>query len=411
MKKVWIGMLSSALLITAWTVMGMGMGVESSGQVEGSNRDKKAWVGSWTASPQFPSGEAAEGVSNRTVRMILRPHLEGDRVRVRLSNVFGEGPVTFGAASIAVVWKDAATVPGSQRVLTFNGKRSVTLEAGQSVQSDPVRFAVSRERDVAVNVFVEGDSGSITWHRMAKQTSFLSEKGNFTQDHHPHPFIKRTGSWYWVTGLDVLAPEGTGGIVCLGDSITDGAGSTSGANARYPDFLSDRLYAEGISHGVMNAGISGNKILRDDPIYGPRALDRFQRDVLDQPGVTHVIVLEGINDIGHAPGERDPAAIISGLRQLITQAHDRGLKIVGGTLPPFGGADYYTEEGNTVRRQVNEWIRNSGEFDGVIDFDAALRDPQQPHRLLPEYDSGDHLHPSDAGYRRMAEEVDLTLFQ
>lgn len=417
-KRVWIGILLLVLFLAAWGVVGVD-GEEKGNQsqmqsvavAEADRPPTKSWVGAWTASPQYPTGEAQEGVSNRTVRMIVRPHLDGDRVRIRLSNTFGEGPVTFKRAVMAEVLAGAATVSDSQQRLTFDGKKSITLKPGQTVVSDPVRFAVSRERDVAVSLYVEGESGPITWHRLAKQTSYISEEGDFAADNRPDSFTRRTYSWYWVTGLDVLASAGTGAIVCMGDSITDGAGSTSGANARYPDFLSQRLHAAGVAWGVMNAGISGNKILRDDPVYGPRALDRFQRDALDQSGVTHVILLEGINDIGHAPGERNPEAIIAGMRQMINQAHERGLKIYGGTLTPFGGADYYTEEGNLVRRQVNHWIRTSDEFDGVIDFDAALRDPERPNRLLPLYDSGDHLHPSDAGYQRMAEEVDLSLFQ
>ncbi|PTM56494.1 SGNH/GDSL hydrolase family protein [Desmospora activa] len=418
MKRVWIGMFLSVLLITAWAMVttdkrseATGVEIQYVAEAKAEQPPQKTWVGSWAASPQYPSAEATEGVSNQTVRMIVRPHLNGDRVRIRLSNTFGERPVTFEEGYIADVLDGATTVPSSQRQLRFNGRKSITLAAGQSIMSDPVRFAVSREQDVAISLYVKGESGPITWHRLAKQASYISEEGNFSTDHRSDPFIRRTYSWYWITGLDVLAPTDTVGIVCMGDSITDGAGSTSGANARYPDFLSQRLQAEGLSWGVMNAGISGNKILRDDPVYGPKALDRFQRDVLDQSGVTHVILLEGINDIGHTPGERNPDAIISGMRQMITQAHDRGLKIYGGTLTPYGGADYYTEEGNLVRRQVNHWIRTSGEFDGVIDFDAALRDPERPNRMLPVYDSGDHLHPSDAGYRRMAEEVNLQLFQ
>jgi lysophospholipase L1-like esterase len=407
MRRVGMIVLLSALLIFAWVVMGM---EKSASQVEGSQPAPESWVGSWTASPQYPSGEALQGVSDRTVRMILRPHLEGDQVRVRFSNAYGDRAVVFGAASIAVGSQEAATVPATQRTLTFNGKRYVRLEAGESLLSDPVAFAVSRNQNLAVSLYVKGESGPVTWHRLAKQTSYISEEGNFTTDHRSDPFVRRTEAWYWITGLDVKTSGEVVGVVCLGDSITDGAGSTPDANARYPDVLSDRLQAQKVVAGVMNAGISGNKILRDDPVYGPRALDRFQRDVLEQPGVTHVIILEGINDIGHPPGERDPAAIISGLRQMIAQARDHGLKVYGGTLTPFGGANFYSEEGNAVRLQVNEWIRTSGEFDGVIDFDAALRDPQHPNILREEYDSGDHLHPSDAGYRRMAEEVDLTLF-
>ncbi|MFD1427634.1 lysophospholipase L1-like esterase [Kroppenstedtia sanguinis] len=403
MKKILIGV--AALIWGIWAAFHWDAQEEAE-----AVKPEPPWMGVWMASHQEPSGEALKGVENRTLRQIIHPHLDGKKVRIRLSNQFGQQPVTFQDIYIGKVEEGAALLPHTNNRVTFGGKESVTIEPGMTAHSDPLRFQVKAGEDLAVSLYVPGESGPISWHRLAKQRSYISGPGNYATQTEPGAFTQSIQAWYWLTGIDVIPhPQTTGGIVTLGDSITDGAGSTHSTNYRYPDILSVRLRQEGIRMSVMNAGISGNKIRRDDPVYGPSALSRLERDVLRQPGVTDVILLEGINDIGHPPSD-DAEHIIAGLKQIIAQAHKRGLNIYGGTLLPYKGAYYYTEEGNVQRKKVNEWIRTSGAFDGVFDFERILRDPADPDRLHPAYDSGDHLHPNDAGYRAMAETVNLDRF-
>lgn len=405
MKKALIG--AAALIWVIWAAFHWDTREEAE-----AVKPEKPWMGVWTASQQEPSGEALEGVENRTLRLIIHPHLDGKKVRIRLSNQFGRQPVTFRDIYIGKVEEGAALLPRTNTRVTFGGKETVTIEPGMTAHSDPLRFKVEAGEDLAVSLYVPGESGPVSWHRLAKQRSYISGPGNHAAETEPGAFTQPIQAWYWLTGVDVIPhPRTTGGIVTLGDSITDGAGSTHSTNHRYPDVLSVRLRQEGIRMSVMNAGISGNKIWRDDPVYGPSALNRLERDVLSQPGVTDVILLEGINDIGHTPHDYDAEHIIAGLKRIIDQAHERGLNIYGGTLLPYKGANYYTEEGNATRKKVNEWIRTAGAFDGVFDFERILRDPADPDRLHPAYDSGDHLHPNDAGYRAMAETVNLDRFR
>ncbi|MFC4077623.1 SGNH/GDSL hydrolase family protein [Salinithrix halophila] len=409
MKK-WkrMALLLLGAVLAGWLVNGLIPGE----QVEGYEPKRESWVGAWAAAHQYPSGAAQVGVENQTVRLLLRPHLDGDKVRIRLSNAYGEKPVTFKEVTIAVAGEGASLIPGTTRKVTFSGKRSVMLPVGQEIQSDPISMKVSRDENLAVSLYVPKASGAVSWHRVAKQTSYISIPGNHSRETNATSFVTPITSWFWLSGVDVIPVDETeNAVVAIGDSITDGVGSTTNTNRRYPDFLSERLRARGIPLSVLNAGISGNKVLRDDPVYGPKALDRFEQDVLNQPGVSHVILLEGINDIGHTPHNYDAQSIIRGYRQLIDMAHQNDVRIYLGTLLPYKGATYYTKEGEATRRQVNEWIRNSGAPDGVIDFERAIRDPADPNRLRPAYDSGDHLHPSDAGYRTMADVVNLNWFQ
>lgn len=385
-----------------------------------STRHKNGhWIGTWSASPQQPHGEGVShrGFNNETVRMIVHPHLSGKAIRLKFSNAFGENPLTIGKVTVAKTKKGSHIRPGTLRDVTFGGTESITVPAGARALSDPVKLPVSYGEDLTVSVYFAGETGPSTWHRLSRQTSYISTSGDHTAELKGDAYKTEVEGWFYLEAVDVLAqPSVKGAIVTLGDSITDGHSSTLNANHRWPDYLAERIQRQGKGrqYSVLNSGISGNKILRDSPVYGVNALARLDRDVLTQSGATHVILLEGINDIGHEPHTFDANKIIAGMKQIVDQVHASGLKVYGGTLTPFEGTTiegYYTEEGEQTRQEVNRWIRTGGYFDGVIDFDKALRDPENPLRLKPEFDSGDHLHPNDKGYKAMAEAVNLSLFK
>ena len=380
------------------------------------------WVATWGASPMSATsvpGSTNAGFSNQTVRHVAHISAGGERVRVRLSNAFGSTPLIIGAAHIALHGGGASIVAGSDMPLTFGGYTSVTIPAGALMLSDPVRMAVPALADLVVSIYVPATTGPTTWHQLGQQTTYISSPGDFTASV-TMPVASTSQSRFWLAAVEVSAAERIGAVATIGDSITDGYASTPDANRRWPDYLSQRLNSRPGHRkmAVLNQGISGNRVLHD--IFGPNALARFDRDVLSQAGVTHVVVLEGINDLG-LPGSFLPVSetvsaneIIVGLSQLAERAHEKGLKIFAGTLTAFEGtifAGYFTPEKEIKRQAVNYWIRTNKVFDGVIDFDLATRDPANPTRLLPAYDSGDHLHPNDAGYKAMADFVDLTLFR
>ena len=393
----------------------------SCGDSDSSGASGSHWVGSWSASP---SDADNQGFNNQTLRMILTPHLAGSTLRVHLSNRFGLQPVAVDRVSIAQRQSGASLVPGSSRSLTFGGEPSVTLPAGADVVSDPVRFTVAPFVDLAVSLYVPGVTGPATEHFTARQTSYLTglTTGDRSADDDGAAFIGTTTSWYFVAGIDVMAPSGVAAVVAFGDSITDGFQGQGSpifpnpegldANVRYPDFLQHRLLAIGRARSVLNAGISGNRILHDGtvtPAFGPRALSRLAVDAISQAGVTDVIILEGINDIGQIP-RASATDIIAGLQQLVEQLHMARLNVLVGTLTPAGGTQggfYGSAEAEDTRQAVNTWIRSSGVADGVVDFDAAVRDPQDPRRINPAYDGSDHLHFNPAGYEAMADAVNL----
>ncbi len=373
------------------------------------------WVGTWAASPMDVTNDKTPvGVTDQTLREIVRVSLGGSTVRVVLTNEFGTNLLTIGAASVAL------RVGGSEvqaaTPLTFNGLASVVIPAGALAVSDPVALKLAALSDLAISLFIpKQEIVTITQHTLARQTNYVAEGNHViakTLDD-----AREFGTWRFVKGVEVLASEGSGAIVTLGDSITDGAQSTGDANARWPDVLAKRLQAnkETAKLGVLNEGISGNRLLHEK--YGPAALARFDRDVLSQNGVRYLIVLEGINDIGRTvqplhPG--DPvttAQLLFALEQIIDRAHAHGIKVYGATLTPYRSAKYASAEGELMRQAENAFIRSSGKFDGVIDFDKATRDPANPPELLPANDSGDHLHPADAGYKVMGESIDLKLFE
>jgi lysophospholipase L1-like esterase len=334
---------------------------------------------------------------------------------VVLSNVFGTAPIELGAAHVALRDKESGIIGQSVKALTFGGNAAATVLPGAIVVSDPVDLAVPPVSDLVVDVFVPGELGSgpsaLTVHNGAGQTNYVSAPGNHSGVA-ALPVASQANVWMLLARVEVLAPASTMALVAFGDSITDGARSTPDINARWPDVLARRLAARrGAQVAVLNAGISGNRVLGDGA--GISALARFDKDVLMQTGVTHVVVMEGINDIGVARNNPSPSAadLIAGHKQLIERARARGLKIYGATLTPFDGAAYFTPEGEAKRQALNDWIRTSKAYDGVIDFDRVTRDPAAPSKFLPAYDSGDHLHPGDAGYKAMGEAVDLALFE
>ena len=382
------------------------------------------WIVTWSASQSWmdarPAAGTPDGVPtyvNRTIREIVHTTLGGDSVRVRLSNEYGDRPLVIGDARVARRAGGANTGAGSDRALTFGGQAAVTIGAGATVVSDPIAYHVPALSDLVVSLYLPDSARTSTRHPLGLQTTYVSGAGDFAA---ATAFAADTTfhSWVFLSGVDVTNAQAASAIVTIGNSITDGYASTPDESRRWPDVLAQRLLTTPGAPvmSVANAGISGNRVL--NPGAGPSALARFGRDVLLQPGVRDVIIMESINDIGWANFSRNPddsvsaAAIIFGLSQLAERARERGLVVYGATLTPFEGSEpYYSAASEAKRQAVNAWIRTSGVFDGVIDFDAVMRDPSHPARFLPAYDSGDHLHPGDAGYRAMAESIDLGLFR
>jgi lysophospholipase L1-like esterase len=374
------------------------------------------WVGTWTAAPA-PS-EAGQSFNNQTVRMNPRVSIGGETLRVRVSNAYGNGKLVIGAAYVGIRDQGPRMMPGTERKLTFGGAESTTIAAGALVISDSIRLEVKPLADLAISLYLPDEIGpgfQITG-RYARQTNYISPPGNFASDV-KMPVGKITDEWFFVSGVDVLAAHDTGGIVTFGDSITDANISTHDAYCRWPDQLARRLIARsGRPFAVMNQGLGGNRILHD--LRGDSGLRRFDRDVLAQPGVTHAIVMLGTNDLRnrYAKPEEEITAqeMIAGLNQMALRAQARGIKLFGATLTPFGNETYMRGAWNPVREghrvAVNTWIREGGAFDGVVDFDRALCDPTRPTQMLPIYDCGDGLHPSDLGYCRMGDVIDLAIF-
>jgi lysophospholipase L1-like esterase len=384
------------------------------------------WVTSWGAAPQaawgadvrtiWPDSLAADGFDNQTVRDMIFTSIGGDPIRLELTNADGTSPLWIGRVTVAAAAPDGAVEPGTIYPVTYRGRASFQIPAGARVLSDPVALRVWPQEELAVSVYLPDRTGPATFHYDAMQVDWVSAAGDHTADQDASAFAIPTTSSYYLSGLVVRSDAAEGTVVAIGDSITDGVNSVVDANGRWPNDLARRLdTVHGPTLAVADEGIGGNRVLASSPIYGVSAEARFGPDVLDQPGVRDVIVLEGINDIGFSSGpghlgaEVSAAQLIAGYKQLIARARARGLKIFGATLLPYQGARYYSAAGEATRAAVNHWILTSGAFNGVINFAKVMSDPADPLRLNPGYDSGDHLHPNDAGYQAMANAINLAM--
>ena len=374
-----------------------------------------AWVGTWGAAPQLTEPAnlpPAPGLSGSTLRQVVHVSIGGTRLRVRFSNAFGNGPVTIAAAAVAAPGEHDAIIPDSRRALSFGGAPTVTIAPGEQAVSDPVDFALRPLSDLTVTTFFSGVSSNVTGHPGARCTSYLQTGDEVSAASLPAAVTMQ--HWYILSGVEVWIDHPDGVLAILGDSITDGRGSTTDQNRRWPDDLARRLQADAHTAqiGVLNEGIGGNRLLH--PGLGPAALARLDRDVLDQNDVRWLIVFEGVNDLGTAPRDaRGEVArqVIAAYEEIIRRAHARQIRVYGATITPFGKSFYDSPAREANRVTVNDWIRTSGQFDGVLDFDAAVRDPADPTRLAAAVDCGDHLHLSDHGYEILAGAVDLRLLR
>ncbi|MCY1078148.1 SGNH/GDSL hydrolase family protein [Archangium lansingense] len=377
------------------------------------------WYGSWSAAPQdynepFPAPPPPSFFDNQTIRQVLRTSIGGDQVRVRFSNLFGTSPLKIDGARIALSAGSSSIKPASDTELRFNGNASATIPAGGELWSDAAKLEVGAGEDLAVSLFLATETALSTMHALGLQTHYVVAGNALSTE--TLSGAETRSSYYFISGVDVRSSAKANVVVAFGDSITDGAGTTPDTHRRWPDYLSRRLQSDGSAVSVLNAGIGGGRILTD--AIGPSGVNRFERDVLGQTGVTHVIFLLGINDIGLSAfvpeQEVSVEQMTAGTQSLIDKAKAKGIKVLLGTLLPWkganpGGAPYYSEAGEAKRQSFNAWIRANKTVDGVIDFDQALRDPADPLALLPAYDSGDLLHPNDKGAEAMANAVDIRL--
>ncbi|RII20848.1 GDSL-like Lipase/Acylhydrolase [Streptomyces sp. YIM 130001] len=418
--------LAAAFLLASTATSPASAASAAAGGTPADHGSRSPWTAAWTAPSQRPSTSfrdnwSEEGFRDHTLRQVVRVTAPGEEIRIRLSNRYGTSPLHITGATAALAGRGAAERPGTAKELTFGGSRSATVPVGGRLAGDPVALRTGRLQKLTVTLYLRERTGAATFHDQAYATSYRA-RGDRRADSSGKPFTETTQSLYYLSDVEVRgagdSPRRKGGIVAFGDSITDGFGSTADADKRWPDQLAERLAAKGEPRPVLNSGIGGNLLLHDSSWFGDSAWSRFERDVLDKPGVGTVVLLEGLNDIGFSEVDLttykpNPAVSVAELieqqRSLVRQAHRRGVEVVGATLLPMKGAEYYNAASAAKIREFNNWVRTSGEFDAVVDLNRALAAPDDPERLHPAYDSGDHKHPNDAGYGALARAVESAL--
>ncbi|MBV5282144.1 MAG: SGNH/GDSL hydrolase family protein [Paludibacter sp.] len=390
--------------------------LSSCSTLNSNSHSAKKWVGTWSTAPQLvePGNiPPAPGLTNNSLRQIVRVSIGSDSLRIRFSNAFSTSAVTLKAVKIAVSTGGNTIDAASSKELKFSGKTEVTMNSGAMITSDPISFDLKSRMDLAVTIYFAETCPNITGHPGSRTTSYLLA-GNSTSVNDFTGSVP-TDHWYIINGIEVKAPKSAGAVAILGNSITDGRGSGTNKQNRWPDILSERLLKNAGTQqvGVLNLGIGGNCVLKN--CLGPSGVSRFSRDILKQQGIRWFIIAEGINDIGQIPdqttGDKIAQDLIAAYKQMIVDAHAQGIKVYGATVMPFKKSFYDAEYRQTARNTVNEWIRTSGSFDAVIDFDKAMRDPNDTLTILPTAHTGDFLHPNEAGYILMGEAVDLKLFE
>ncbi len=376
---------------------------------------QEAWVGTWGTGVQLvePRNMPPQpGLSNNTIRQVVRVSIGGKRLRVQFANNFSSKPVTMNEVHIAVSTGDSSINPSTDKELLFDGKPSVTMAPGGEVTSDPFDFNLEPLSKVAITIYYGETSPDVTGHPGSRTTSYILKGNEVSKELFDN--AATTDHWYNIQGIDVMAPKSASAVVALGNSITDGRGSGTNKQDRWTDDFANLLQENSATKqvSVLNMGIGGNCVLRN--CLGPAAVKRFDRDVLDRSGVKWLIIFEGINDIGGSwakDSSKVASDLIAAFKNMIDSAHAKGIKVYGATMTPFGGSFYDRPGHEYAWKTVNDWIRNSGSFDAVIDFDKAMQDPKNPLHLLPDADSGDHLHPNEKGYRIMAAAINLNLFK
>lgn len=372
------------------------------------SQSASGWAGTWGASPTIPIA-GSKGFENQTLRQVVRLSQGGHAFRIRFTNEYGDKPLDIGAATVALASPDGKLL-GQPIAVTFSGRTATSIPMGAPLLSDPIRLDAKSLDSLSISLFLPTATGPCTCHFAGTATTWVSTPGDFTKTSFEAKETSNSRAFISAVEVETAAPRT---IITFGDSITDGTASTVNANRRWPDVLADRLVAAGQISAVSNQAIAGNRVLTQQAaIFGANALARFDRDISSVPNARWLIVLEGVNDIG-AAGPNPPSAdsIIAGYRQLIARSHAQGIKVYFATVLPYEGARYFTETGDGIRQQLNTWIRTSGEPDGVVDFDAAVKDQASPRKMQAGLQSGDWLHPNDAGYKVMAEAIDLALFK
>ncbi len=402
----------STMAITAGLIIGM----TSFAACTNSNAQKK-WVGTWSTAPQLvePHNMPPEpGLTNNTLRQVVCVSIGGDKLRLKFSNEFSKSPVTMKAVQVAVSEGASAIDKATVKELKFNGKSDVTMQPGEAIVSDPFTFDLEPRMEVAITIAFGETSPDVTGHPGSRTTSYIVA-GNDVSENTDFADAVKTDHWYVINGIDVEAPQSAAAVAIIGNSITDGRGSGTNKQNRWPDILAQRLLKNEATQnvGVLNMGIGGNAVLRGG--LGPTALNRFERDILNQNGVRWLIIMEGVNDLGGTRSKEAAEQVAQGLidayGKMIDEAHAQGIKVYGGTITPIMKSFYYKDYREVARNTVNEWIRTSGRFDAVIDFDKAIRNPEDIYSILPEAQSGDYLHPNENGYVMMGEAIDLSLFE